>query len=187
MRLDGSCFDKDTLELAKDLIGKVFVYESRKGVIKGIINETEAYNEEDESCHAFNGNRTKRNEVMFWRAGYFYIYFTYGMYYCSNIVSGPKDKGEAVLIRSVIPIAGEDVMRENRNWAKRGLRGLCDGPAKFCMAYGFDKSFNGYDLLSRDSRVYIEDLGYKPKEIRKTSRIGISKAKHLDWRFVGIF
>jgi DNA-3-methyladenine glycosylase len=187
MRLDKDYFDKDTLDLAQDLIGKVFVYESSKGVIKGIINETEAYNEEDESCHAFKGNRTKRNEVMFWEAGHFYIYFTYGMYYCSNIVSGPSGKGEAVLIRSVIPIEGEDIMRENRNWSKKGLKGLCDGPAKFCMAYGFDKKFNGLDLLDRGSGVYVEDLGYKPKKVFRTQRIGISKSTHLDWRFVGEF
>lgn len=184
MKLSENFFEKDTLQIAQELIGKVFTYESPKGVIKGIINETEAYTQEDESCHAFGGNKTKRNEVMFKSAGHLYIYFTYGMYFCSNIVTGPKDKGEAVLIRSVIPIEGENIMKENRNWTKKTSKGLCDGPAKFCIAYRLDKSHNGIDMLNENSKIYIEDLGYIPTKIEKTTRIGISKATHLEWRFI---
>ncbi|MFW6285767.1 MAG: DNA-3-methyladenine glycosylase [Nanoarchaeota archaeon] len=182
-KLEKSFFDKNTLDIAEELIGKVFVYESPLGIIKGIINETEAYREDDQSCHAYNGRKTKKNAAMFLRSGHLYVYFTYGMYYCVNIVTGKKDVGEAVLIRSVIPIQGEDIMRKNRKWNKKQVKGLCDGPAKFCMAYGLDKKFNGYDLLDENSKIYIEDLNYNVNNIEKNQRIGISKDKHLEWRF----
>ena len=182
MRLNSSYFEsKKTLDLAEDLIGKVLVYDSPKGKIKGIINETEAYTEDDESCHAFGGNRTKKNEVMFWTAGHLYVYFTYGMYHCCNIVTGSCDRGEAVLVRSVIPIEGENIMIENRGGNSKNV---ADGPGKLCMAYGFNRLHNGSNMTEEDSNIYLEDLQYGAKEIKKTTRIGISKAKHLEWRFV---
>ncbi len=181
-KLDLSFFEgKCTLDVAKELLGKVLVFESSKGVIKGVINETEAYTEEDESCHAFGGRKTARNEVMFNRAGHLYVYFTYGMYHCCNIVTGLEGKGEAVLIRSVIPIEGKDIMIENR---KGNTKNVADGPAKLCLAYGFDKLHNGIDLLDEKSKIYIEDSDYVPLDVKQTNRIGISKAVHLDWRFV---
>ena len=188
LKLDKTYFEnKTTLELAKDLIGKVFTYESDKGTIKGIINETEAYTEDDESCHAYNGNRTKKNEVMFWESGHLYVYFTYGMYFCANIVTGPKGKGEAVLIRGVIPIEGKAIMIQNRKWENRPEKDLANGPAKFAIAYNMKKEHNGENLLNPNSKIYIEDLGHIPTEIKATTRIGISKATNLEWRFIGIF
>ena len=187
MKLSHSFFeDRRTLDIAQELIGKVLVYESPNGIIKGIIIETEGYTEDDESCHAFKGKKTKRNEVMFKRAGYLYVYFTYGMYHCMNIVTGKEGKGEAVLIRSVISYddKSKDFMIDNR---KGNLKDIANGPAKVCMAYNFDKSFNGIDLLDKNSKIYIEDLKIKPKKIQQTTRIGISKAKDLEWRFIGEF
>lgn len=172
---------KTTLELASDLLGKVLVYESDAGIIKGIINETEAYTEEDESCHAFGGKRTKRNEVMFKRAGFLYVYFTYGMHYCINIVTGIENKAEAVLIRSVIPLEGRDIMLHNRRGRSQHIS---DGPAKLAMAYGINKKHNGVDLLSKQSPLYLQDMNYKADTIQQTTRIGISKAKDLPWRFL---
>ncbi|MFW5704537.1 MAG: DNA-3-methyladenine glycosylase [Nanoarchaeota archaeon] len=183
MRLQQSFFEnKTTLELAKDLIGKVLVVKTKEGTIKGIINETEAYTEEDESCHAFGGNRTKRNEVMFWDAGHLYVYFTYGMYHCCNIVTGEKDCAEAVLIRSIIPIEGIEIIKKNRNWTKNTLKGLIDGPGKLCQGLNLNKLYNGINLLE-NLEIYIEDLGYFCKDMKNTTRIGISKAKDLEWRF----
>lgn len=182
MRITTKFFEnKSTLELAKELIGKVFTYETNEGILKGIINETEAYTQEDESCHAFNGKRTKRNEIMFKKAGHLYIYFTYGMYYCANIVTGKENKGEAVLIRSVIPIKGKDIMIRNR---KNNSKNIANGPSKLCMAYKLSKEQNGIDLTNPESKIYLEDLNFKPKKIIKTTRIGISKATHLEWRYI---
>lgn len=194
MKLLHSFFEnKKTLDIAKELIGKVLVYESPKGIIKGIINETEAYTEDDESCHAYNGKKTKKNEIMFKRYGHLYVYFTYGMYHCINIVTAEENKGEAVLIRSVIPYDenSKELMINNRfkesptPYALRSV--LCNGPAKLTLAYGFDKLFNGLDLLDMKSKIYLEDLKIKPKKIENTTRIGISKAKDLPWRFIGNF
>lgn len=190
MKLNSSFFEnKTTLQLARELVGKVLVYESSKGIIKGIINETEAYTQEDESCHAFGGRETKRNEVMFRGAGHFYVYFTYGMYHCCNIVTGKEGKGEAVLVRSVIPLEGEELMMKNRKNSKRKSslsthQSLCGGPAKLAMAYGFGKVHNGVYLLDENSKLYLEDLEYEPEKVEQTRRIGISKAIELEWRFV---
>ncbi len=180
-RLNLAFFDKQpTLELARLLLGKVLVYQTPAGTIKGIINETEAYTQDEESCHAFGGRRGKRNEVMFWRAGHLYVYFTYGMHYCINIVTGPENWAEAVLIRSVIPLEGREIMLLNR---KGRAKNLSDGPAKLAMAYGFDKTHNGLDLLSSDAVVYLEDQGLQAKKIIQSERIGISRARNLPWRF----
>ena len=196
MKLVHSFFeDKKTLDIAKELIGKVLVYESPKGIIKGIINETESYTEDDESCHAYNGKKTKKNEVMFKRFGHLYVYFTYGMYHCINIVTAEENKGEAVLIRSVIPLdeKSKELMIKNRfkdssvSLKPSSSVALCNGPAKLTLAYGFDKSFNGVDLLDKNSKIYLEDLKIKSKQIQQTTRIGISKAKDLPWRFIGEF
>ncbi len=181
-KLDESFFSqKPVLELARSLLGKVLVYHSPSGLIKGIINETEAYSQNEESCHAFGGRRGKRNEVMFWRAGHLYVYFTYGMHYCINIVTGAENQAEAVLIRSVIPLEGRDIMLLNR---KGRAKNLSDGPAKLAMAYGFDKTHNGVDMLAQNAAVYLEDQGLQAKKIDQTERIGISRAKNLPWRFV---
>ncbi len=172
---------QSTLELAQSLLGKVLVHQSPSGIIKAIINETEAYSQDEESCHAFGGRRSQRNEVMFWQAGHLYVYFTYGMHYCINIVAGEKDKAEAVLIRSVIPLEGRDVMLVNR---KGRAKNLADGPAKLAMAYGFNKQHNGVNLLDKQSLIYLEEHGFKAETVEQTQRIGISKAKDLPWRFV---
>lgn len=186
MKITKEFFNDTTLNISKKLIGKIITFESSEGVIKGIINETEAYTQDDESSHSFGGKRTKKNEVMFWDAGYLYVYFTYGMYYCANIVTGQKDRAEAVLIRSIIPIEGEDIIKKNRNWTKKTLKGLCDGPAKFCISYGIDKNFNGLNLLDKNPKIYLEDLNYIPKKIHNSTRIGISKAQDLEWRYYAL-
>jgi len=184
MKLTEDYFQKlKTLDLARNLIGKVFVHETKNGIIKGIINETEAYIEEDEASKTYLGKRTKQNSILYEKAGKLYIYLTYGMYYCSNIVSGKENKGESVFIRSVIPIEGIEIIKKNRNWFKDNLKGLVDGPAKFSKGFNLNKNLNGYDIFKSNSKIYLEDLNFKPKKILNTTRIGISKGKHLKYRF----
>jgi len=185
VRLGVDFFDYGNIfEIADKLLGKVFVYESELGLLKGVINEVEVYTQEDESSHSFGGKKTNRNAIMFESAGHLYVYFTYGMYYCVNVVVGFKGIGEAILIRSVIPLVGKDLMIINRNGNEKHIS---DGPAKFAMAFGLDKAFNGENLISLDSKVYLEDLGFIPERIDRTKRIGISKSIDFNWRFVGNF
>jgi len=119
---------------------------------------------------------------MFKKAGHLYVYFTYGMYHCCNIVTGEKDKGEAVLIRSIIPIKGIDIMKKNRKL--NTLKNLTNGPAKLCIAFGINKKHDKLNLLDKNSKIYLEEKNYKPKKIKQTKRIGISKSKDLEWRFI---
>ncbi|MDD3646594.1 MAG: DNA-3-methyladenine glycosylase [Candidatus Gracilibacteria bacterium] len=184
MKLQKTFFEnKDTLTLAKDLLGKVLVRKTKEGMIKGIINETEAYIEEDEASHSYKGKKTKRNEIMFKEHGHIYVYFTYGMYHCINIVSERKGYGSAVLIRSVIPIEGENIMIKNRNWHRKNSKELANGPAKVCLAFDIDKLYNGLCVLDEVSDIFLEDIGYKVPKIKKSSRIGISKGIDKKWRF----
>jgi len=172
--------NKSTLDIAKSLLGKVLVFHSQQGILKGVINETEAYTQDEASCHAFGGKRTPRNEVMFYPAGHLYVYFIYGIHYCINIVTASEGRAEAVLIRSIIPVQGEDIMLNNR---KGNNKHLADGPAKLAMAYGFNSAHNGINLIADNSDVYLENLNYQSVDIKQTTRVGISKAKELPWRF----
>jgi len=185
MRLPQSFFNQDTLTVAQELLGKVLVFKTAAGLVSGIITETEAYTQEEASCHAFNGKRTKRNEVMFWRAGHLYVYFTYGMHFCANIVTEQEGRGCAVLIRSVLPLEGLDIIKQRRGQVQE--RNLVNGPAKLCQAFGFGREQNGVDLLYPEANIWIEDRGFIPTSIKQTERIGIAQAKELPWRFVGNF
>lgn len=183
MKLTSSFFqNKTTQQIAKELLGKILTYQTKDGIIKGIINETEAYTQEDEASHTYNGKKTKRNQAMFKKAGHIYIYFTYGMYHCLNIVTGEENKGEAVLIRSILPLEGIEIMKKNRN--KQETKNLTNGPAKLCMAYNLNKDQNGIDILKENSKIYLENSNLKPKNLKQTKRIGISKATELELRFV---
>ncbi len=160
MRLPHDFFNRPTLDVAQDLLGKTLVV----GAHSGIINETEAYNQEDPASHAFNGRKSARNETMFRRAGHLYVYFIYGVHYCANIVTEDEGRGCAVLLRGVVGI---------------------NGPGRLCKAFGLNKSHNGIDLTDRNSPIYIEDRGHTFSSIKTTPRIGISKAESLHWRFIG--
>ncbi len=138
------------------------------------IVETEAYDEGDAASHSHRG-RTARTEVMFGEAGYLYVYFTYGMHYCCNVVTGEAGHGSAVLIRAVEPVEGVDSMEE-----RRGLHGrnLTNGPAKLCQALDIDLRLGGHDLREEPLRLLTGEL--LPGETSTcTTRIGISKATEL--------
>lgn len=152
----------------------------------GKIVEVEAYCKGDPASHAFHG-RTKRNDVMFWEGGHLYVYFTYGMHFCANVVTGKEGIGEAVLIRAIEPLAGIEVMKINRYGSNKSqnlksLINLTNGPAKFCKAFGIARKENGLNLLN--SEITITDGEPIPsKRIKRSSRIGIQQGVEKKWRF----
>lgn len=169
---------RDTIAVAKDLLGKILVNCVDGKIISGRIVETEAYLCDDPACHASRG-MTKRNKVMFGEPGHAYVYFTYGFHYCANFVTQPKGKPEAVLIRALEPLEGIDIMMRNRN--KTHDRDLCSGPGKLTQALGIDLSLNGADLLSE--KIYVIDDKSNVGEIIMRPRIGIKLAVDELWRF----
>ena len=143
----------------------------------GKIVETEAYDQADTASHSYRG-QTPRTDVMFGPSGHLYVYFTYGMHYCCNVVCGPAGQGAAVLIRALEPLEGQDIMAENR----RHNQGLTNGPAKLCQALNINKSLNGHSLSVEPLRLIIQPE-IPQVEITQTTRIGISRAQDVPWRF----
>lgn len=168
----------NSLSAARLLLGYKLVHESPVGTASGIIVETEAYNSHDPASHTYRG-QTQRNKVMFGPPGHAYIYFTYGMHYCFNIVTGKKGDGQAVLIRALEPVDGIDLMKARRG--KDEVRELCNGPAKLVQALGITKHDYGANLLNV-GKLRLEP-GRAPTKIIQTTRIGIAQAAHQPWRF----
>jgi DNA-3-methyladenine glycosylase len=140
--------------------------------------ETEAYGADDPASHSFAG-RTARTEVMFGAAGRLYVYFTYGMHFCANVVTGRAGEGSAVLLRAGEPVEGLERMAEHRGTAD--LRLLCSGPARLCQALAIDRSSNGADVVSGDA-VWLE-RGARPSAISRGPRVGITRAVDEPWRY----
>jgi len=184
-KLPRSFYLRPTLKVAKDLLGKYLVRRLGINLLVGKIVEVEAYlGELDPASHAYRGI-TKRNEVMFRTGGHLYVYFTYGMHFCCNVVTEQKGKGRAVLLRAVEPEEGLNVMEKNRGRAgvvKSPPLTLTNGPAKLCQAFGIKQNENGADLLGdqiflgRGERVPASDIAAGP-------RIGIKNGREKKWRF----
>ncbi|MEN6621864.1 MAG: DNA-3-methyladenine glycosylase [Smithella sp.] len=178
-------YARETLQVARELIGKKLVRRIDNSEVSGIIVETEAYRGlKDSACHAYRG-RTPRNTVMFGLPGHAYVYFTYGMHYLLNLVTEEEGNPCAVLIRAVLPVSGIEKMEIRRK--KKGAQ-LANGPAKLCQAFGIDKSLNGWDLTCGEE-LWAEDYKNIPARlITTTPRIGIDYAQkeHCEalWRFV---
>lgn len=170
-------FEKDAPDLAKDLLGCKLVHESPEGLTAGLIVETEAYSQEDAASHTYNGE-TERTRAMFGPAGHAYIYFTYGMHYCFNVVSGSVGHGQGVLIRALQPVAGLELMRSRRH--KDHAKDFCNGPAKLVQALGITKADYGKPLF--EGNLCIESRESEPL-ISSGPRIGITKAIDAPWRF----
>jgi DNA-3-methyladenine glycosylase len=179
-RLPSSFFDRDTKVVARELLGKYLVIRTTKGTISGKIVETEAYHENDPASHSYRG-KTPRNAPMFGKPGHAYVYFTYGMHWCFNIVTEPDGTAGAVLIRAVEPIQGIDLMRKNRK--KQDLRILTNGPAKLTQAFGIDRKFNGKNLDKGPLGVFTDNKRAHKLKIVHTKRVGISEAKQALLRF----
>lgn len=165
--------------VAKKLLGCYLERTINKKKILVRIVETEAYDEQDEASHAYLG-KTKRNEVMFGESGRLYVYFTYGMHYCCNIVCGKKGYGAGALIRAVEPVSRIEILEKNR----KGIKGknLTNGPAKITQALQIDFTFRGHNLRKSPLRLINGKLN-KNEKVVSTTRIGISKAKDKLRRF----
>jgi DNA-3-methyladenine glycosylase len=176
-------YEPDALEVARALLNKLLVRDDRAGRIV----EVEAYRgEEDPASHARNGI-TARNATMFGDSGRLYVYFTYGMHWCANVVCGPKGLARAVLLRAVAPVNGVSAMRDARIAAGgvvRSERDVARGPARLCQAFSIDGADNGADLVSGDRGLVIVDDGVPPPvEPGVSGRVGIKEAVDFPWRF----
>lgn len=193
MRLQQEFYKRDTLTVAKELLGKVLVHHKDGQALEVIISETEAYKGYmDKACHAYKNKLTKRTEVMFGEPGLLYVYQIYGMYFCMNVVTEDVDKPCAVLIRGVKPLKGENHMSQLRygipyeQLQTYKQKNFSNGPGKLCMALGIDKTENGLDLCSSDT-LFIQDRGIKVLRMKTTKRINIDYAEeavNFPWRFV---
>jgi DNA-3-methyladenine glycosylase len=179
LKLKRDFYLRPTLEVARDLVGKFLVYDTGRHLLSARLVEVEAYvGEDDPACHAAVG-RTERNEVMYRRGGYSYIYFIYGMYYCLNVVTEKEGFPAAVLIRGAEPVDGIEIMK--KRYANPDSNKLTNGPGKLCKAFALTREHNGLDL--EGEHLYLEDRGYRPAEIATSRRIGIIRAVDKRWRF----
>ena len=185
-KLERSFYLRPTLVIAKDLIGKLFVRRLDSELLISRIVEVEAYRgSKDPASHAFKG-RTPRNEVMFGNGGHLYVYFTYGMHYCCNVVTEEAGIGHAVLLRGLEPLKGIDIMARNRRrtlLAEWDAYQVCNGPAKLCDAYAITKLQNGIDLCGNSIWLAEGYTEVSRREIQSTARVGISQGVHHKWRF----
>ena len=191
-KLSRKFYERDTLTVARELLGKVLVYKQEDRFLKGRIVETEAYiGAIDKAAHCYNQRVTKRTEVMFGPPGHAYVYLIYGMYYCMNVVTEPEGVGAAVLIRALEPLEGMELMSRNRfgkgyeELPQKKRIQLSNGPGKLCMAFGITKANNGNDLLS-DHFFICEDEHFHDFGIGRSKRINVDyaeEAKDFEWRF----
>ena len=190
-RLPRSFYDRPTLGVAGDLLGKVLVHDRRGVRTAGIIVEVEAYiGESDPACHAAPGP-TRRNEPLYGPPGHAYVYLNYGIHCLVNVVTEPPGSPAAVLVRSLDPVEGIDVMRCRRARAAKGRRArpdasalpqheLCRGPGNLTMAMGITLLENRLDLLG--DRLFVEDRGIGVGPITWGPRIGIKVGTERPWR-----
>jgi DNA-3-methyladenine glycosylase len=171
---------RPALEAAPLLLGCTLARQTPAGVIKLKIVETEAYHQDDPASHSFRG-LTPRTAPMFQAGGRLYVYFTYGMHYCLNIVTGPVGRGEAVLIRAGEPLEGLELMKANRG--TDDTKNLANGPGKLAQALGiFDTSLSG-KILNKSS-IWLEPAEQVDRQAITTApRVGIKKAADQPWRF----
>jgi DNA-3-methyladenine glycosylase len=149
-------------------------------MIAGRIVECEAYEENDPASHSYRG-LTDRTAVMFGPAGHLYVYFTYGMHFCMNVVTGEDGEGSAVLLRAVEPVEGIELMRERRG--VETLRELCAGPGRLTQAYGIIRADNGMDLVAGRDLFVVPSDPVPDDWVAVGPRVGISVAMERPWRF----
>ncbi len=175
-------YSRNTIDVAKGLLGKILVRIIDGKVISGAIVESEAYRSTDDpASHSYRG-RTERNSVMFGEAGHAYVYFTYGNHYCLNIVAKEDTTpAGAVLIRAIEPIEGVSSMRRYRKTSDP--YNLTSGPGKLTQALKVTKSQNGVDVTKKEELYVVNGKHIDESEIVATSRIGIRVALDKPWRF----
>ena len=187
-RLPLAFYRRDAVSVARDLIGCIFVHNDIEGRTAVRIVEDEAYRGVlDPGSHGYRG-LTQRTEVMYGPPGRLYVYFTYGMHWCANVVCAPEGRCEAVLLRAGEPIEGVELMRARRPVATRDTE-LAAGPARLTQAMGIGKQHNGSSLL-RGGKFFIgadeASDAYRAGEIAQTVRVGLGagKGQEIPWRFV---
>jgi len=165
-----------------ELLGRLLVRRLEDGeLLIGRIVECEAYQEDDPASHSYRG-RTPRTEVMFGPPGHLYVYFSYGVHWCCNVVTGRDGEGSAVLLRAVEPLAGLERMRQLRGGVK-GVHLLCAGPGRLTQAFAIGRHHNGADLV-RDRDVFLSPGdALAPDLIEAGPRVGISLGRERPWRF----
>lgn len=176
MRPNKDFYERDTADVAKDLLGKRLV----RGVASGKIVETEAYyGNDDPASHASNG-KTERNSLMFGEPGRVYVYLCYGMHHLLNVTTESEGVPGAVLIRAVEPLEGVGRMRENRGGGD--ITDLASGPGKLCEAFGIDRTHNGEKIFREDSTIRITGEECV-RGTGRSKRIGVSEEHEEDLRF----
>lgn len=197
MKLTREFYARDTLQVARELLGKILVHEVNGVKLSGKIVETEAYiGSIDKASHAYGGRRTTRVETLYGIPGIAYVYFIYGLYHCFNVITKEEGSPEGVLIRAIEPIDGIDMMSRLRfkkaysELTKAQIKNLTSGPSKLCIAMEINKENNKQDLCNTPvykTNLYIEETDEKEKvKIIEAKRIGIDyaeEAKDFLWRF----
>lgn len=166
-------YQRDTETVARELLGKLLVRQLPEGLVVVRLMEVEAYlGVEDPAAHTAGGRRTPRNEVMWGEAGHLYVYFTYGMHFCANVVTQKPGVPQAVLLRGGVVVVGEEVARRRR----KGRSDL-NGPAKLCQALGLGREENGYDLTTGEE-IFLADDGFvvADEAVLRLPRVGVAYA-----------
>ena len=185
-RLPRDFFARDTVLVARELLGKNLVRLQNGQRLGGAILETEAYNGEvDLGCHARAG-RTPRTQVMYGPPGHAYVYFTYGMHWMLNFVTQEEGFPAAVLIRAILPLEGREVIAARRSPQPSPF--WTDGPAKLCKALGIDGNQHGIDLCSDEAEIFVEQgISIAEAQIEATARVGLENVpepwRSIPWRF----
>lgn len=182
MRILGRRFySRDTIEVARNLLGKYLVRQINQKTLVGKIVEVEAYKgTDDPASHAYKG-KTARNKPMFGEAGHAYIYFIYGKHYCLNVITEKAGIPGAVLIRALEPIAGIEFMKKNRK--SNDLVKLTNGPGKLTEALRITKELNGWDLTKGKTLFISEPTVKEVFSVKATTRVGVRKGEDKPWRF----
>ncbi len=202
MPIPRNFFARHAVEVAPDLLGCVLEHQTADGLVAVELTEVEAYaGQSDPASHAYRG-KTKRNAVMFGPPGHAYVYFTYGMHFCVNLVCSGEGSVSAVLLRAGAVIAGEDLARarRTRGAASVASRDLARGPARLCQALDIDRGLDGADVCAADSPLRVragagnparsgtvpargDDPPGTPRRIATGPRVGVSRAAEVPWRF----
>jgi DNA-3-methyladenine glycosylase len=177
-RLPRAFFARPTLEVARDLVGRTLVHDGSGGVVAGRLVEVEAYlGPDDPSSHAYR--RTARSGIMYGPPGHLYVYVSYGMHHCANVVTEADGVAGAVLLRAAQPTGGIELMRARRGLSD--LRLLARGPGRLCRAFGLDRTHNGLDLA--DGPVWVCGPPVVAGEVAVSARIGLRAGQAQPWRF----
>lgn len=179
--LPRSFYQRDTVLVAQELLGKQIIRKVNNKIVSGIIVETEAYMMDDPASHAYRG-KTKSNEALFGQVGHAYIYFIYGSHFCFNIVARSADcQAGGVLIRALEPVEGIEAMKHFRQTEVE--RNLTNGPGKLAQALHITKTLYGHDVTHEGPLYVVQGVKVAHNDICATKRIGISKAREQAWRF----